>query len=365
MPIQDIIKNTLLKTVTALVLLALSLASLGSAYSQGRLPSKVVVAPVVSGEVQEKSVLIGTVEPWKASTVAAEVSGKVESLAVRRGVTVKEGEILARLGKSELLFKLKEVRAQKNATKVRLEKAEDLLERAEKLMKGQGIPEREYRQTRLTVRELEEDLISSQSEIFGLEDELGKKTVRAPFSGIVTEELTEQGQWVSQGGGVVHMIDLSRVRIVVDLPEKYVSGVKRNAAVTVKIDALGAREFKGKIHALIPLGDKDVHLFPLEIHVENEDLMIKGGMFARVEFDLGLTRNSMLVPKDSVITRGAKTYLFTVSGGKAKQVYITTGQPQEDFIEISGPLEEGELVIIRGNERVRNGQPVEVIPAPG
>jgi membrane fusion protein, multidrug efflux system len=116
------------------------------------------------------------------------------------------------------------------------------------------------------------------------------------------------------------------------------------------------------VHAVIPYGNKDSRVFPLEVYVDNSDLKIKGGMLARVNLQLGLRRSTLLVPKDSVITRGAKTYLFTVHDGTAKQVFVTTDLTQGDLIEVSGALEEGQMVVIRGNERIRDGQPVQVVP---
>lgn len=342
--------------------LVLILLDVDIVLAQSPPPAKVVTSPVLAGSVQNRVVLIGTVEPWRASTVAAEVSGRVDSLEVRRGDTVRIDDVLARLGKGDLLFRLDAARARMNATLVRLEKATDDLERSEKLFKRQAISAKEYKDARLRVEELKEDLAVTKAEISQIEDELDKKTVRAPFDGIVTRELTEIGQWVNKGGDIVHLVDLSVVRIMVDTPEKYVANIKIAEEVTVKIDALPNQSFKGKIHAIIPEGNREAHLFPVEIHLKNKDLAIKGGMLARIKFSLGLLRNVTMVHKDAVITRGTRTYLFVEDQGTVKQVFVTTGQAKGEFIEVRGPLKEGEMVVIRGNERIRGGQPVQIVP---
>jgi membrane fusion protein (multidrug efflux system) len=329
--------------------------------AQSAPPAKVTVSPVVRESVRDKVILIGTVEPWRSSTVAAEVSGRVDSLAVRRGETVKGGDILARLGKGDLAFRLDAARARKNATLVRLEKARDDLERSEKLLRRQAISAKEGKDARLAVNELEENLAATNAEIKQLEDELSKKTVKAPFNGIVTREMTEIGQWVDEGGDIIHLVDLSVVRILVDMPEKYVDNVRVAEEVTVKFDALPEKVYKGRVRAVIPEGNREAHLFPVEIHVKNKGLAIKAGMLARIEFGLGLIRSVSMVHKDAVITRGTRTYLFAVDQGTVKQVFVTTGQAKGELIEVRGPLKEGEMVVIRGNERIRNGQPVQVI----
>ena len=344
------------------LVLVLILLNVDIVPAQSRPPAKVVASPVVRDSVQDKVVLIGTVEPWRASTVAAEVSGRVDSLEVRRGDTVRIGAVLARLGKGALLFRLDAARARKNATLVRLEKAMDDFERSEKLFRRQAISAKENKDARLRVQELEEDLAATKAEIRQLEDELGKKIVKAPFDGIVTRELTEIGQWVNEGGDIVHLVDLSVVRVMVDTPEKYVASVKVGEEVTVKIDALPNQNFKGKIHAIIPEGNREAHLFPVEIHVRNKGLTIKGGMLARIEFGLGPLREVTMVHKDAVITRGTRSYLFVVDQGAVKQVFVTTGETKGEHIEVSGPLKEGEMVVIRGNERLRQGQPVQIVP---
>ena len=330
--------------------------------AQGRPPTKVVVSAVIHDTIQDEIVLIGVVEPWRASTVAGEVSGRVEDLKVRRGQKVSRGQVLAQLDKSNLLLKLKEARARKDAAQARLERVRDVLERSERLKEGKLISDKDLRQARLNVQELEGDLAVTEAGILQRDDELGKKTIRAPFNGVITRELTEIGQWVEEGGDIVHMIDLSKVRIIVDIPEKYVSGVKENEEVMVEIDALGQQRFKGRIHALIPEGDKEAHVFPLEIHVKNKGSIIKEGMFAKIHFGLGLTRQAAMVHQDAIVTRGGQTYLFVVNGEEAKQVFVNTGRRKEDFIEVIGSLKTGEPVVIRGNERLRNGQPVQVVP---
>ena len=181
----------------------------------------------------------------------------------------------------------------------------------------------------------------------------------------MTEELTEIGEWVQEGGAVVHMVDLSRVRVLLDIPEKYVSGVKKQDEVKLRFDAFEGRYFEGRIHALIPFGDRNARVFPLEVHVKNEEGIIKAGMLARAEFHLGLKRSVVMVQKDAIITRGARSYLFTVDEGKAKQVFVTTGRSEGDLIEVKGSLQAGLQVIIRGNERTRDGQSVQTVPLTG
>ena len=344
------------------LILLVFLFSTGKLLAQGRPPANVVVSPVLRETVQDQLLLIGTVESWRSSQVAAEVSGRVKSLFARRGDQVKKGDLLAEIGASELRLKLREFRARRNAAMARLEKAEDNLKRSKGLMKGGLLSEKAFRESKLSVQELKEDLTVNEAEQLQLEDVLGKKKVRAPFDGVVTRELTEEGEWVTQGGGIIHLVDLSKARILVEVPEKYVSFLTTGESATVQFDAIQGRNFPGEIHALIPEGDREARLFPLELHIENSDLLIKEGMLARVNLRLGDPRSVLMVDKDAITRKGSQTTLFVAQGEKVIQKIVVTGQAKQGLIEIVGDLKAGDKVVIRGNERLRDGQAIRIVP---
>ncbi|VAX32986.1 hypothetical protein MNBD_NITROSPIRAE01-1346 [hydrothermal vent metagenome] len=311
--------------------------------------------------IQDEILQIGTVESWRSSRVATEVSGRVEALQVRRGAKVKKGDLLARLSASTLRLKLKESEAKQNAAMARLQKSRDNLKRSESLMKEGLIAERVYRDAKLTVEELEQTLAVNESERLQTQDELNKKEVRAPFDGIVTQALTEEGEWVTEGGGIVHLVDLSRVRILVEMPEKYIREVQMGGAVSVQIDAIAGEVFSGRVHALIPAGDRAARLFPVEVHVKNKGLLLQEGMLARVAFALGASRSVLMVDKDALIRKGSEAFLFVVKDAKAVKKTVMVGQGKADLIEVSGEIKVDDLVVIRGNERLREGRAVHIV----
>ncbi len=330
-------------------------------YAQGRPPANVVVSPVVTENIRDEILLIGTVESWRVSRVATEVSGRVTHLAVRRGAKVKKGDLLAKLDASTLLLQLKESKSKQNAAIARLEKAKDNLNRSEGLVKEGLISTRVYQDAKLTVEELQQTLAVNEAERLQIEDALKKKQVFAPFDGIVTQELTEEGQWVEMGGSIVQLVDLSKVRILVEMPEKYIPIVKVGGNVSVRLDALPGETFSGKVHTLIPAGDPASRLFPVEVHVDNKGMRISDGMLARVAFGLGADRPALLVDKDAVIRKGNETFVFVAQDGKAAKKTVSLGQAKGLRIEISGDLKTGDSVVIRGNERLNDGREIQIV----
>lgn len=334
----------------------------GALFAQGRPVTPVVVSPVVTEAIRDEILQIGTVESWRTSRVATEVAGRVEKLEVRRGAKVQKGDLLAKLADSGLLLKLKESEARRNAAVARLDKAKDNLKRLEGLMKEQLVSERAFRDAKLTVQELEQTLAVDQAERLQIKDELDKKSVVAPFEGVVTQSLAEEGEWVQVGGGIVQLVDLSKVRILVQMPEKYIREIKAGERVSVTIDAIPGETFSGTVHAMIPAGDREARLFPIEVHVENKGLRINEGMLARVLFGLGLEEKVLMIDKDAVIRKGTTRFVFVVKEGKAMQQTIKTGRGKAGLIEVQSGLNEGDPVVIRGNERLMDGSAVNAVP---
>ena len=201
---------------------------------------------------------------------------------------------------------------------------------------------------------------AQEAEVARLRDALSKARVLSPFTGFVVRRYVEVGQWVSEGGPVVELVDLERVRVVVPVPERYVRAISVGDLATVQIDALEGGEGGGEVIYIVPQADVAARTFPVVIEMENAGHNIKSGMFARITLLAGKPRKTILVPKDAVVTQGPMQSVFVVADGVAHQVPVELGMPFEGNVEVRGPLELGQQVVVRGNERLRDGQPVTV-----
>jgi RND family efflux transporter MFP subunit len=191
-----------------------------------------------------------------------------------------------------------------------------------------------------------------------LEDRVSRQTVLAPFDGVVVEEHTEVGEWVLKGGPVAELVDISSVRVRVPVPEQYVVEIAKGQKVPVRIDALGAGTVKGTVSAVIPMGDSQSRTFPVEVAVDNPKRLIRPGMTARVALSVGAPRSESLVPKDALVPRAGRTLVYAVVDGQAVEVSVEVVGYQGGSAAVRGTLPPGAPVIVRGNERVRPGQPV-------
>ncbi len=217
-----------------------------------------------------------------------------------------------------------------------------------------------------------------------LADQLKKHTIRTPFNGFVSAEHTEVGQWVSQGELVAEVIELDYVDVEAYVPEQYIAYIHKGQEVTVEIPALQNHLFTGIVELVNPQADTRSRTFPVKIRVKNTiefpeqsqaeienkvikaNPLIKSGMQARVHLTTGKKEEALLLPKDALVLGGPQRIVFVVVPGKGKEpatvkvVPVVIGVANGDHIVVQGELQEGDQVVIRGNERLRPGQ--QVIP---
>lgn len=333
----------------------------GQNRSQGPPPASVRVTSVMQGMVSDQIVLIGTTAPDASSTVAAEVSGLVEVFAVQEGDFVEKGEMLAHLRSRDLELRLEAALAVRGKIQANLSFAEKELSRHTKLKDTNSIAARKYDEVFYEHKSLGEQLRQAEAEILLLKDDIRKKTVVAPFSGFVAKEHTQIGEWLSVGGPVVTLVDLRHIKISVDVPERYAVQLQPRGGVHVVVGTLSNEPFVANISAILPQGDPNARTLPVRVRVVNPEFKIKGAMEARVMFNLGTRKNALLVPKDAVVTAGTSHLVYIAASGVAQPVHVEILGYYDGNAAVDGALKPGDQVVIRGNERLRPGQPVEIL----
>ena len=315
--------------------------------------SKIDIAPQVQ--------LIGTAQPKLTSVVASDIEGLVEKFDVREGDFVKKGTVLARLKDSLLQINLKGAKANKADTEAQLRRARTDLKRSADLLASETIADKQHTDDLAEVQSLEARVRRLEAEIEHIQDSIVKKTIRAPFSGFVIKEHTQVGEWVEKGGPIVNMADLSSIEVLVDVPERYIPRLVLGGSTRVQVDALNPEKYTGKIAAIIPVGDSASRNFQVKVSVDNLNNRIKGGMLCRVSLAIGKPSSVLAVPKDAVVNMGQKYLLFVVREGVAQSLPVQLGVASGSMIEVKGPIKAGMQVVTRGNERLRPGQPVQII----
>ncbi|MCG6916389.1 MAG: efflux RND transporter periplasmic adaptor subunit [Deltaproteobacteria bacterium] len=347
--------------IAAFFYLFVAQVSTTRAQEKGPPAALVKVAEVTQVEIAPQVQLIGTAQPKLTSVVASDIEGLVEKFDVSEGDFVKKGAVLARLEDSLIKIELKAAKANKADTEAQLRRARTDLERSSKLLATETIADKQYTDDLAEVQSLEAQVDRLEAEIQHKQDSIAKKVILAPFSGFVVKEHTEVGQWVEKGGPIVTLADLSTMEILVEVPERYVPKLVLGGITQVAVDALNRETFTGKIAAIIPVGDSASRTFPVKVTVDNRDNHIKGGMLCRVSLAIGEPSSVLAVPKDAVVNVGQGHLVYVVQKGVANPLPVQLGNASDSMIEIKGAIKSGMQVVTRGNERLRPGQPVQII----
>jgi RND family efflux transporter MFP subunit len=213
-----------------------------------------------------------------------------------------------------------------------------------------------------------------------LEDRLKKHTVVAPFDGYVTTEYTEAGAWITAGAPVVDLIELDTVQVEVAVPAAQVVALRIGQSIRVECDQRPGELLVGQLERIVPAADTRSRTFPVLVRIKNRiddgTPMLMSGMVVRIDLPVGPETESNFVPTDAIVLDGFRQSVFIVdvngpaSDGKpqrgaVRKVPVKLGAADGEWIAIEGALKPNEMVVTRGNERLRTGQTVEVTVGDG
>lgn len=214
-----------------------------------------------------------------------------------------------------------------------------------------------------------------------LTDRLEKYTIKAPFDGYVVAKHSEQGEWIKSGELVAEVIAIDPIEVTVNVPENYIAGLQaavaeyegRNEAAPaeVLIDSFGTEPYQGQVVRIVPQADLRSRTFPVKVHVANPKVgrshLLKAGMLASVVLPIGEEVSATLVPKDALVLGGKSPQVLVLAANPqdksqiARAVAVETGLSEGGWIQVKGNIQPGQQVIVRGNERIRDGQPVQIL----
>ena len=190
-----------------------------------------------------------------------------------------------------------------------------------------------------------------------MEDQLSRTSIRAPFSGIVVERLMMPGERVDIGKNVVRMVDQQHLEVIARAPLEYYSYVRPGQELELRTGNVTAT---GTVRTVVAVGSENTHQFELRLDIESNRFPV--GQTLRVSVPTSNARKALVVPRDALVLRSEGISVFIIDKDqKAKQIMVTTGIGAGDQIEVSGDLNDGDIVVIRGNERLRSEQSVSIM----
>ena len=328
-----------------------------TAKPQGPPPALVEVAQITRGEAEPMVEFVGTVYYSRKSNLAAEVEGVVDQVFFEEGYRVKKGDPLVSMGTDILDTVINGTKADYELVLVELEQAEKELKRREPLYKEGSVSESSYDEYYFKSKMLKSRALSIKASLDRLLLEKKKKKIRAPFDSIVVQKNAEKGEWIMEGGTVAVIADDSLVDIVVNVPAEMLKYLKPGKKLTVKSES---EQFTGEFFSFVPKGDVATRNFDVKIRLPNSKGLIEG-MEARALVPSAEKREGLKVPRDAVIDKFGKNVIWLAKDAAAKMVPVQVVGYDGMSVAVAGPgLADGDMVVVKGNERLREGQQVRI-----
>lgn len=320
---------------------------------------------LLSGARAPQLQLTGVVRAPRVSRLSPQVDGLIAQLAVDAGDRVEAGEVLAQLDDGLAALAEQRMQATVEEARVRRDEALRLLGEAERLVARGNIPASQAETRRAEAAQAEAALARLRAEAAEVAERRRRHTLVAPYAGSISARLAEVGEWVATGTPVVELVETDALRVDVQAPQETWTRLKVDTPARVHVDALGGPALEGRLLARVPQAREDARTYLLRLRLDDPPDTLVPGMSARVSLPLTEGTIAVVVPRDAVLRRAdGSASLWTVdrSGDTpvARERRVTLGASRGERVEIREPLDAGTELIVRGNERLTDGQPLDV-----
>lgn len=325
----------------------------------------VIVGTAEQIDLIEEVPLSGTVTSKRIARLSTEVSGLVEAMKVDIGDTVQAGDEILQLNSEMEALSLAAARA---ATEQAIQELKDAKRR---------LADAKALATRHTVSVNEQESLAAEVRIDGAEVErlraeqqrqaarLRRYRLNAPFAGVISRKLTEQGEWLQPGQAVAELVSTEALRIDFQAPQSVYAKLDRTTQVRIRLDALPDQTFDGRIETVIPISDPTTRTFLIRTTLNDPAVRLAPGMSASAVLRLSTGSQGVVVHRDALMRYpDGRITLWVVDqqGDQAKvsEQQVQTGLSFNGKVAISGGVEAGTPVVVQGNEALRDGQTVIV-----
>jgi membrane fusion protein (multidrug efflux system) len=295
---------------------------------------------------------IASVAAARGVTVTPDIPGTVRQIAFESGAVVAEGDLLVKLDTSTEEAELRAVEAQVSLAKVNEERVRTL--RSQNMVSQSDLDQAEA-----TLKQQEANADSIRATI-------AKKTIRAPFAGRLGIRQVNLGQYLEAGKSIVALQSLTPVYADFSLPQQELALLKTGMTVRLTTDTYPGRSFEGKLTAITPGLSETTRSVALQATFDNEDQLLRPGMFARAEVLLPEEKPVLVIPATSVLSApyGDSVYVLETNPTNntlfARQQFIRSGSARGDFLAVETGLTAGQQIASAGVFKLRNNMPVVI-----
>jgi len=307
----------------------------------------VSVTKVGKQKLSTTRLMVGTIAAYNDVAIISETSGKVTDVHAEVGQYVSAGAPIVQID-----YELK--KAAYISAETNYEKAKKDLERFESLYKQNATTDQQIEGARLAAKAAEAQYISARRQY-------NDTKISTPISGIVTSRNVDVGTYVSNNMLVANVVDISRLKVKINVSESDVFGLKIGDKVEVTTDVYPSVKYIGKIKSISSKAD-EAHTYPVEVTLDNsEQHPLKAGMFGRISFTSKMDGEVLSIPREALVGSMKTPQVYIVDGGVARLRNIVAGSEIGTAISVLGGLKEGDIIVTNGQNNLKDSVAVTIM----
>lgn len=326
-----------------------------SAYAQSAPAAMVEVATVDLVPMAPQRWVPGSVVSRDDARLATGASGRLEFVA-EVGTRLEAGDLVARLEDRAAQLQLEDAQSEVARIKAQRDLAERQRDRLQALSDSNSIAATQLDEARAQVNQLVAQQRQAEVRVHRARYDLDQTRILAPFPGIVTERLAQRGEYAATGTAIVHLVDMTNLEARVQAPLALASLVRADMPLSLRS---GETSFSGRIRTVVAVGDERSRQFELRIALDAGELLV--GNAVEVALPERAAESRLAVPRDALVERAGGNYVVRISAdGNSERVSVRTGASDGGLIAVDGGLKVGDRVVVRGAERLSDGQKVQI-----
>ncbi len=303
----------------------------------------------------------GQLQGLQDAQIAADTAGKVVEAPIERGSLVKAGDVLVKVDTRTAELSLNEAEASVALATAKLALAKNEAERNAPLVKTKAIAEADFRKLEAEQAAREADLAAAVARRDLTRKILTDSVIRAPFAGLVVERYVQPGEYVKADTRIARVVEVSRLRLLLNVPETAVGGIYEGQLVEFATAAYPGETFTGIIKFIGGAVRESARDLIVEAEVQNADGRLKPGFFAEARVRLSESR-VVTIPGETLRVEGSRRSIFLVEQGMLAERLIEVGETLDGWVEVRRGLTTGEAVVFAPGRDVADGLPAKVTP---
>ncbi len=317
-----------------------------NAPQQTKAMASTVAAFVIKAEKLENTVnASGTIVASEEVELKPELSGKIISLPLKEGNSVKKGDLLLKINDTDFRAQLKKLSLQYDLANTQLKRQQELLK-----INGTSQEEFDIIQNTLNTTKADMDFVESQ---------IAKTEIHAPFDGIIGLKQISEGSYVTSGTSIADIVQIDPVKIDFSVSERYAPYIKKGVKVLFTIDGMKGN-IEGEVYAVEPKIDLNTRTIQVRAICPNKNADIFPGAFAHIQVLLKDIENAIMIPTEAVIPEIRGNKVYTVKNGAAKPVMIETGIRSSDKVQVLNGLQIGDTIVTTGIMQLKPGAAIKI-----